>query len=203
MSEPAYTLPTPEDHDGQIWPAQGAWTYEDYVRLPEDGRRYEVIRGSLYVTATPIYDHQYAVQALAYLMHEWVRKHRLGVVLGVPFDIRLPNQIGDPVEPDLVFFRRGNQPRPGDPYFQGVPDLIVEVLSPSTRHRDRGIKLEAYQDAGVPEYWLVDPKARTVVVHVLSEDRSRYAEHCRGRVGETVTSAVLSGLRVEVEDLFP
>jgi Uma2 family endonuclease len=162
MSEPAYTLPTSEDHDGQIWPAQGAWTYEDYVRLPEDGRRYEVIRGSLYVTATPIYDHQYAVQALSYAMQEWVRKHRLGVVLGVPFDIRLPNQIGDPVEPDLVFFRRGNQPRPGDPYFQGVPDLVV---------------------------------------HVLTDER--YVEFCIGRVGETVTSAVLPGLQVEVEDLFP
>jgi Uma2 family endonuclease len=136
-------------------------------------------------------------------MQEWVRKHRLGVVLGVPFDIRLPKQIGDPVEPDLVFFRRGNQPRPGDPYFQGVPDLIVEVLSPSTRHRDRGIKLEAYRDAGVPEYWLVDSKARTVVVQVLSEDRSRYTELCHGGVGETVTSAVLPGLQVEVEDLFP
>lgn len=78
-----------------------------------------------------------------------------------------------------------------------------EVLSPSTRHRDRGIKLEAYRDAGVPEYWLVDPKARRVVVHTLSEDR--YVEFCLGGIGigETVTSAVLSGLRVEVEDLFP
>ncbi len=203
MSEPAYILPPPEDHDGQIWPAQGDWTYADCMRLPEDGRRYEVIRGSLYVTAAPIYDHPYAAQALAYLMQSGCAKHRLGVVLGMPFDIRLPNRIGDPVEPDVVFFRRGNEPRRGDRYFQGVPDLIVEVLSPSTRHRDQGIKLDAYRDAGVPEYWLVDPKPRTAVVHVLSEDRSRYAELCRGGVGEIVTSAVLPGLRVEVEDLFP
>jgi len=206
MSEPAYPLSLPEEHDGQTWPVQGKWTYEDYLRLPrrpDDGRRFEVIRGVLYVTSTPNYDHQHAVWALGYLLQDFVREHRLGLVLGAPFEIRLPQRIGDPVQPDLLFFRTGNGPRKGDGYFEGVPDMVVEVLSPRTRRRDQTIKLDAYRDAGVPEYWLVDPKARTVVVYALSEDRARYVEAARRGAGESVGSAVLAGLRVDVGDLFP
>lgn len=200
MSEPAYPLALPEE---QPWPAQGHWTYEDYLRLPDDGQRYEVIRGVLYVTATPTQVHQYALGELFSLVRGFVRKHQLGRVLFAPFDIRLPDRIADPVEPDLIFFRKGNEPRGDeDRYFQGVPDLVVEVLSPSTRRRDQKIKFEAYRDACVPEYWIVDPKMRTVVVYTLSEDRRSYAELCRGGAGEVVTSAVLPGLRIEVEELF-
>jgi Uma2 family endonuclease len=206
MSEPAFPLLNPEEHDGQTWPAQGRWTYEDYLRIPRrpgDGRRFEVIRGVLYVTAAPTWLHQYAVWALGYLLQDFVREHRLGVVAGAPFDIRLPYRIADPVQPDLFFFRKGNEPGAEDSDFQGVPDMVVEVLSPRTRRRDKTIKLDAYRDAGVPECWLVDPEARTVVVHGLSADRARYVELARGGVGESVGSAVLPGLAVEVEDLFP
>ena len=77
----------------------------------------------------------------------------------------------------------------GDKNFQGVPDLVVEVLSRSTRSRDRRIKFEAYRDAGIPEYWMVDPDARTVVVYVLKG--KEFVELCRGGAGEAVRSAVL------------
>ena len=201
MSEPAYPLALPEE---QRWPEQGHWTYEDYLRLPDDGQRYEVIRGVLYVTATPTRFHQYVLGELFSVMRGFVRKHRLGLVLFAPFDIRLPDRIADPVEPDLMYFRKGNEP-PGeeDSSFQGVPDLVAEVLSRSTRHRDQRTKLEAYLDAGIPEYWIVDPKTRTVVVYTLSEDRRSYVELCRGGAGESVNSAVLPGLRIEVGELFP
>jgi Uma2 family endonuclease len=206
MSEPAYPLSLLEEHDGKTWPAQGKWTYEDYLRIPrraDDGWRFEVIRGVLYMTATPTWPHQHAVWALGYLLQDFVRKHRLGVVAGAPFDILLPHRIGDPVQPDLFFFRKGNEPEAGDSTFQGIPDMVVEVLSPSTRRRDRTVKLDAYRDSGIPECWLVDPRTRTVEVYGLSEDRTRYVELFRGEVGESVGSAVLSGLMVEVGDLFP
>ena len=199
MSEPAYTLALPEE---QPWPKQGGWTYEDYLRLPDDGRRYEVIRGFLYVTATPTWPHQYAVWTLGFLLQAFVRENSLGVVAGAPFNIRLPHRIADPVQPDLFFFRKGKEPKAEGSDFLGVPDLVVEVLSPSTRRRDQTIKLDAYRDASVPECWLVDPKRRTVTVYVLSEDRSRYLELCRGVPGETVTSSMLPGLRVEVAAIF-
>lgn len=201
MSEPAYPLTVPES--GPSWPAQGSWTYEDYLRLPEDGRRYEVIRGFLYVTPAPSYDHQYVVIQIATFFNFFVRQNRLGVVLTAPFDIRLPGGIGNPVQPDVVVILRDRQPRSGDSRFDGVPDLVVEVLSPGNWRFDRTTKLTAYRDAGVPEAWLVNPITRTVEVFGLSSDRSEYLLRERQGVGETVGSAILADLHVEVAELFP
>jgi len=106
------------------------------------------------------------------------------------------------VEPDLIFFRRGNEPQSGDKLFTGVPDLVIEVLSPKTRRVDQGTKLEIYQEAGIPEYWLVDPLSRTVVIYRLGEKRV-YEEWARVGEGKTVTSAVLPGLRLAVSKIFP
>jgi Uma2 family endonuclease len=202
MSEPAYLLTLPED-DGQAWPVQGGWTYEDYLRLPADGRRYEVIRGFLYVTPAPSFDHQYTVWQLGRLIGNFVADHRLGVVLGAPFDIRLPRSLGNPVQPDILFIRSEQQPRAGDRRFDGAPDLVVEVLSPGNRNLDRTTKRDAYREAGVPEVWLVDPLARTVEVLVLAPGRTEYLVKESRREGERVGSSVLAGLRINVSDLFP
>jgi Uma2 family endonuclease len=198
MSEPAYRLDLPET---EAWPRQGDWTYEDYLRLPDDGNRYEVIRGALYVTPAPRLKHQFSVSELAFSLGLFVRERGLGTVLTAPLEVNLPFGIGTPVQPDIVFFRKTNEPDWEKQSFDGVPDLIAEVLSPRTRSLDRKAKLQAYQDAGVPEYWMADPSARTVVVHVL--ENGRYVEHCRGGVGDRVRSAVLPGFEVEVAGLFP
>lgn len=200
MAQPAYKPPMEEG--GQSWPAQGEWTYEDYLRLPEDGNRYEVIRGVLYVTAAPVPRHQFAVLKLGRFFDELVSDNDLGVVLAAPTDVRLPSRIADPVQPDVVVLLKGNEPQWEMSYYQGVPDLIAEVLSPRTRRRDRTIKMDAYRDAGVPEYWLVDPDARTVVVYVLRPGTG-YTELCRGGEGEAVASSVIPGFRLEVARLFP
>jgi Uma2 family endonuclease len=202
MAEPAYPLTLPED-DAQAWPAQGSWTYEDYLRLPDDGRRYEVIRGFLYVSPAPSYAHQYCVTKLGSFLTVFVDQNCLGVVLVAPFDIRLPERIGDPVQPDVLFIRREHQPRSGDLRFDGVPDLAVEVLSPGNWRYDRKIKLSAYRDAGIPETWLIDPVARTVEVYVLDPKRPEYVLRERRGEGETVGSLVLAGFQLEVARLFP
>jgi Uma2 family endonuclease len=196
MSEPAYPLSSPD------WPRQGSWTYEDYLRLPDDGQRYEVIRGHLYVAPAPSFAHQFAVSKLLRFLDTWVDENNLGVVLAAPFDVRLPARIGDPVQPDIVYIRKAVQPRSGDPNFQGAPDLVVEVASPSTRRLDRTVKLSAYRDAGVSEVWLVDPKARTVQVLVSSAE-GEYRDLGLFRSGEEAFSAVLPGLRVNVDRIFP
>lgn len=194
-------LSLPEREDGKPWPAQGEWTYEEYLLLPDDGQRYEVLHGALYVTPAPSYEHQRAVAELHGELRSHARSNKLGVALFAPFDVKLPAGIASPVEPDLVFFRTGNTPRRGDKSFTGAPDLIAEVLSPGSRHRDRTIKFRAYQEAGVPEYWMVDPEARTVEVYVLKN--GRYVELCRGEMGDVVWSAVVRGFRLKVADLFP
>lgn len=202
MTEPAYPLAFLEGDGEQAWPAQGEWTYEDYLRLPDDGRRYEVIRGHLYVTAAPRFEHQYSVTELSRRLGNFVADHQCGLVLVAPFDILLPERIGDPVEPDILYFRPENRPRRSDKNFRGVPDLVVEVLSPRTRLYDRKIKLGAYEEAGIPEYWLVDPWARTIEIFGLQGGGRSYVELARGGAGEMVGSFVVPGFRVAVDDLF-
>jgi Uma2 family endonuclease len=202
MTEPAIPRTLTRKKDGAEWPTQGRWTYEDYLRLPDDGNRYEVIRGHLYVTAAPVYVHQFAVLKLGRFFDEHVYDPGLGVVLSAPFDVKLPFGIASPVQPDVVVFLSGNEPRPGDKNFVGVPDVVIEVLSGRTRRRDETLKLQAYQEAGVPEYWLVDPDARTVRAYTLEKGKG-YTELCRGGEGDRVHSAVLPGFELAVADLFP
>jgi len=184
----------------QGWPAQGEWTYEDYLRLPDDGRRYEIIEGVLYVTAAPSFDHQYAVTRLVVHMDHYLTEHRMGVVLAAPFEVHLPG-IARPVQPDVLFIAAERAPQAGAGDFTGAPDLLVEILSPSTVRTDRVVKFSAYERAGVREYWLVDPYAHSVEVYVLSaggtlEIAGQYT------YGEKIASTVLSGLTIPVDDLF-
>jgi len=198
MAEPA--LPLASFEDGQGWPAQGEWTYEDYLRLPDDGQRYEVIRGVLYVAPAPNYDHQLAHSQLFRALSNHIAENHLGVLLSTPFDVILPEGIATPVEPDLLFIKEENRPRRGDKNFQGVPDLLVEILSPSTRSYDRKTKLAAYRDAGVREFWLVDPQTLSVVIYGWKD--GQFTELKRGGEGDEVSSIVLPGFRVQVGQLF-
>ncbi len=184
----------------QGWPAQGEWTYEDYERLPDDGRRYEIIEGVLYVTAAPNLDHQYTVGEIFAALRTYVRERQLGIVISAPFEVNLPD-IAQPVQPDVLFIAAERAPRPGAEGFTGAPDLIVEVLSQSTARTDRLVKFGAYERAGVREYWLVDPRTHSVEVYSLSEEGT-YEMAGQYTPGETVKSAVLGDLALPVDDLF-
>jgi Uma2 family endonuclease len=201
MAQPAPRPQVLPEREGGPWPAPGKWTYADYRRLPDDGQRYEVIRGYLYVSLTPPFIHQRTVGRLLRKLDSFVLDHDLGEVLLGPVDILLPEGIASPVVPDLAFIRAGQEPN--EQNFQGVPDLVVEVLSPDTRELELGTKLGAYLEAGVPEVWHADPSAAEIWVHGLSEDRKRYLELSRGGRGEEVASRVLPGLRIAVSEIFP
>lgn len=183
-----------------VWPTQGAWSYADYVKLPDDGRRYEIIQGVLYVAAAPSFGHQYTVGEIFAALRIYVGEHGLGLVLVAPFEVRLSG-VARVVQPDVLFIPTAHVPRSDAARFTGVPGLIVEVLSYSTARTDKVIKFDAYERAGVREYWLVDTRVHTVEVYVLSktgffELRGQYIS------GETVTSSVLSDLALAVDDLF-
>lgn len=189
-------LPRLPSHE-QDWPAQGEWTYEEYNRLPDDGRRYEIIEGVLYATAAPNFD---TVGEIFAALRTYVREHQLGIVISAPFEVHLPD-VARPVQPDVLFSDAGPALRPGAADFTGAPDLIVEVLSQSTARTDRLVKFSAYERAGVREYWLADPRTRSVEVYTLSEDGT-YEMAGQYTPGETVTSIVLSDLALPVDDLF-
>jgi Uma2 family endonuclease len=144
----------------QVQPVQGEWTYEDYLALPDDGRRYEIIEGVLYVTHAPDIGHQFTVVEIVRQMSNFVLEHKLGRVLTAPFEIHL-SETTRPVQPDVFFIKAENWPTAGAKFFEGAPDLIVEVLSPSSIRTDQYIKFSAYEQAGVSEYWLANPKTRS------------------------------------------
>lgn len=139
------------------------WTYAEYARLPSEGStRYEVIANELVVTPAPGRKHQRVSMDLATVLNAFVREHDLGEVYHAPFDVLFAE--GDYMEPDLLFVRKDRLDVLSDRGVEGAPDLIVEITSPSTGHRDRGIKLERYRLYGVAEYWVVDPELRAVEV---------------------------------------
>jgi Uma2 family endonuclease len=144
----AVTLP-----QEQLWPPPGQWTYEDYLRLPDDGQRYEIIEGVLYVTNAPGFDHQFTVTELVGELRNFVKACKLGVVLTAPFEVHLSEK-SRPVQPDLLFIKQERMPDLEAKFFSGRPDLIAEVLSPSSVRTDRTIKFDAYEEAGMPEYGL-------------------------------------------------
>lgn len=144
------------------------WTYAEFARLPSEGsQRHEVIAGELVVTPSPSLRHQRVVRDLGLLLHQFVRAHQVGEVFLAPLDVLFAE--GDYMEPDIIFVRNDHRGYYSDRGIEGPPDLIVEILSPSTAERDRGIKLERYRHFGVPEYWVVDPDARAIEVWRLGE----------------------------------
>ncbi len=141
------------------------WTYEEFAQLPDDGNRYEVIAGELYVTPAPRSLHQIIGSRIDRAVGAFVEQHDLGEMAVGPIDVLFGE--GDYLQPDLVFVRKDRLDIIKDRGVEGAPDLIIEVLSPGTAKRDRGIKRERYAHFGVPEYWVVDPVARRIEIHRL------------------------------------
>jgi Uma2 family endonuclease len=148
------------------------WTYAEFARLPSEGStRYEVIDGGLVVTPGPAARHQRVVGRLFSGLFVFVEANDLGEVFPGPFDVLFAE--GDYVEPDIVFVGSDRSHLVTDRGVEGPPDLVVEVLSPSTADRDRGIKLERYRLYGVPVYWVVDPDERTFELWDLAGGASK------------------------------
>ncbi len=185
----------PED-----WPEQGNWTYEDYRRLPDDGWQYEVIEGRLFMAPAPRPKHQRSLRQLFRTMDDFVGERDLGELFFAPIDVRLPG-LANPVQPDLVFIGKEGLDIVAEDCIDGVPELIVEVLSPFNWMVDRRDKYQVYARAGVAEYWIVDPDRRTIEVFGL-KGGSYTLFDSRGP-GETIRSQLLAGLEVEIDVVLP
>ena len=173
-------------------------SYADLERAPEDGRRYELYDGEVFVVPAPIPLHQLAVHQFADLLKAYAHKHG-GLVFLSPIDIVFSEF--DVLQPDVVFFERGRE-RLIDLWkpIRVAPDLAVEVLSPTTATTDRGKKMQMFARYGVREYWLVDPDARTIEVYWLAGDT--YALAQTAAEAETVRSTILPEFSFIVGVLF-
>ncbi|HYO16818.1 MAG TPA: Uma2 family endonuclease [Thermoanaerobaculia bacterium] len=175
-------------------------TYEDYILLPDDGRRHEIIEGVHYVTAAPFVRHQRVSLGLSTEFSNFLRAHPLGEVLYAPVDVLLsPHDI---YQPDLVFISRERFRIVTEKNIQGAPDLVVEILSEGTRRIDEDLKLRNYDRFGVREYWLVDPLRRAVTVYRRREEGLLQVAELRAEDEDVLTTPMLPGLKIVLGELF-
>ena len=173
------------------------FTYEDYKHTSED-KRYELIDGELILAAAPRRAHQRMDMRLGNRIYTYVETHDLGEVYSSPFDVVLTDT--DVIQPDLLFVSKERLHIINDDNIRGAPDLVVEILSPSTAGRDRTIKRTLYARHGVKEYWMVDTDAKNISVLFLSEQGYEitgiYGE------GQTLTSPTLEGFTLNLAEIF-
>lgn len=174
-------------------------TYKDLEELPDqEGKRYELCDGEVWVSAAPRIPHQQLAFNLQSILVDFVEHRGLGTILGA-VDVYLREDTV--LAPDLVFVRTGREDIIEEKWVNGVPDLVIEILSPTTQGRDRGAKMQAYARAGVPEYWMFDAAARRAEVYGLRSGAFvRIAEY-----GETgiLKSEVLTGLEISLKKIWP
>ena len=174
------------------------FTYEDYRTAPPD-KRYELLDGELILTPAPNLKHQRLQFRLGSRLGRFIEEHALGEFFFAPCDVVLSNT--DVVQPDLLFVSRERRHLlSGGDNVRGAPDLVVEILSPTTADRDRGYKRTLYAKHGVKEYWLVDPAAETVWIHTLRNGSLALA-HTFDRE-QTLRSPLLAGFELDLDDIF-
>ena len=178
-------------------PRQGAWSDEEYLWLTDRSRRLiEFTDGYVQELPWPTFSHQAILAFLYRLFHAWVGP-RGGVV--VFSALRLRVREGMFREPDLLLLRDRSDPRCQDRYWLGA-DLVVEVVSPDRPERDLVDKRIDYAEAGIPEYWVVDPRDQTITVFELRAEG--YAEHGVYARGGEAASPLLPGFAAAVAEVF-
>jgi len=178
-------------------PPKDYYTYDDYLAI-DDGNRYEIIEGELVLTPSPSIIHQHIAATIETVIKNFVAQSNLGMVLIAPLDVVLDSKVV--LQPDVLFVSRERYYIITAACLKGAPDLVVEVISPSSGVRDRIKKSRIYRRYGVKEYWLADPGARTV--EVLSEgDRGWYLAGAYYEE-EILTSPLLPGLQVKLKEVF-
>jgi prevent-host-death family protein len=181
-------------------------SYEEYMALVNSSdQRYELIDGEIYLLASPTFNHQVVVNEIAWHFNNYFKKKSCRS-LTAPLDVRLfgfatkfeedPNV----VQPDVLVICDADKVNEDNRY-EGIPTLIVEVLSPSTKGKDMITKLNLYMKSGVLEYWIVSPENKGISRYTFSQERD--LESVREfREGDIIKSSVFKGLEIPLEDIF-
>lgn len=191
-------LPVVTPADDVAGPMQGQWTYEAYATIPDDGRRYEIIEGTLHMAPAPGTNHQSVHGWFIHYLIVHTQIPGLGRVFSAPCDVLLAHHTV--VQPDVLVVLDKNRERITPQGIDGPPDLGVEIASPGTATFDRDRKLHTYERSGVPEYWIADPGTRTIEVFVAENGVYRSRGVFQG--GAVLPSRVVPGLPVTVAQFF-
>jgi Uma2 family endonuclease len=174
--------------------------YEDYLALPNNGKQYQIVEGDLFTAPAPGVQHQRLVRRLIILLDRIARENNLGEVFAAPIDVLLSPM--DIVQPDVVYVASNNAGIITAQNIQGAPDLLIEVLSPSTRRLDEIIKRKRYEQTGIREYWIVDPELEILKVYRRGDLGFNEAEIVSLEGQTTLTSPLFPGITIHLAEIF-
>src|SRR3989304_9190713 len=175
-------------------------TYEDYLQFPDDGKRHEIIEGDHYVTPVPKTKHQRTSGNLTMALGTFIKKHALGEVLTAPYDVILSDE--NVVQPDLLFVSTARAAIVTEDNIQGAPDIMVEILSESSRKKDEVTKRKLYERFGVQEYWIVDPELEIVKIFRRAQQGYSRAVELSKEANDILTTKLLAGLNLALTEIF-
>mgnify|MGYP005834082839 CR=1 FL=1 len=174
-------------------------TYEDYLRLPDDGQRYELLEGVLHVTPSPTTTHQRVSRRLFSILDAFVKEHNLGEVFYAPLDIVFSSV--SVAQPDLLYVSEARRGIITEKNIAGAPDLVVEIASPATAGVDRVTKAQVYARYGVPYFWVVDPQQKTLEEYRL--ERGIYMLVRCWEEDAVFAPELFPGLKANLKEVWP
>jgi Uma2 family endonuclease len=175
-------------------------TFADYLLFPDDGKRHEIIEGDHYVTPSPRTKHQKISFNLAVALGSFVKQTGLGLVLTAPYDVILSDD--NVVQPDLLFVSTARAVIVTEDNIRGAPDLVVEIISETTRKKDEVTKRKLYERFGVQEYWVVDPELETVKIFRRTQRGFGRAVELSKEAKEILTTELLAGFDFALTEIF-
>ena len=179
-------------------PNQGDWTYNEYLNLPDDGKRYEIADGVLLLTPSSTGSHQDTIGEVCFYLRSHVKLAGLGLVIQTPFIVELSAK--DVFQPDIFVVMNAHLDRVQEKKVVGAPDLVVEVSTSGTAAFDRLTRYDTYEYTGVQEYWILNLERRTVEIFVLEGDEYHSLGVFHGE--QKVPSRLISWLSVRVDQFF-
>ena len=175
-------------------------TYSDYVQLtPPDSGQYQLIQGELVTMTSPNTRHQSIILNISYHLQSFLHKNGLGKLFLSPMDVVMGE--GEVYQPDILFILESNQKIIEDTKINGIPDMIVEVLSPSNAYYDLVVKKKIYEQCGVKEYWIVDPLQNTLDLYVLHNNKFEHKIQIEKK--GKIPSEIFPGLDLDLETILP
>lgn len=169
--------------------------YSHYVCFPDDGKRHEIIEGDHYMNPAPSTYHQTVSRRIQFQLYEKIELTELGVVYNAPVDLHIGEH--NIIQPDIVVVLDERKRIITPSKIKGVPNLVVEIISPSSIENDRKLKRDVYERAGVEEYWIVDPFEHQLEQLVLNDGK-----YFKQPVLEVVTLSVMDGVSVDLEKVW-
>ena len=169
--------------------------YAEYVCFPDDGKRHEIIEGAHYMNPAPSTYHQTVSRRIQFLLYAQIELKQIGQVYDAPVDLHL-NEFNI-IQPDIVLVLESQRQIITPSKIKGVPALVVEIISPSTRKNDLVLKRQVYEAAGVPEYWIVDPLEHELHQLILENGAYVVREH-----DGVVSPSVVENVHVKLDEVW-